>query len=88
MPVPSVSRHMTRQSSGKGGNPGAGAGRPDKVQVLGVENDTTFRDWDGSFDGGNEIDVTYPLSGNAMVPSHCRDKVPDESDSRVALTVP
>ena len=87
MPVPSLALHAYRQSLGKGGKIGGRIRRGDPVETLGVETDVSFHGWNRPVDKGIEMVVLASSRGNVMVPSHCRDTVPDESDSRDALTV-
>lgn len=57
------------------------------MEILGVDISVSFHRWDRSVDEGNEIEMLVSLRGTAMVPSHCRDKLTDESDIIEVLTV-
>ena len=86
--VPSLSLHLYVQSFGKGGKSGGLTGPRSPVCTLGVRRDVSFHVWGDSVETGYEMDVLGSLRGNASVPSHSRDELPNESDSREVLTVP
>ena len=85
--APSLSLHLYVQSLGKGGKSGGPTGPRIPVYILDVRMDVSLNDWDDSVEKGYEMDVLGSLRGNTSVPSHSRDELPNESDSREALTV-
>ncbi len=80
MPIPSLSLQMYCQPWGGGGKSGR-----DTLDLLNVKMYVLFSDWYRSSNKGYEIVLLGSLNGNAMVPSHCPVKTPDELVRREAL---